>query len=200
MNKLFIFKRGGHLLIALFLLVTCANATSYVVENGGLLNDKVLDKVQTMGDELFQRTGISAFVSVPKSLDGKSIAEYELQKVSTFKPPYVLLTIAPTEKKVDIIHSKELEKAFDKDAILSPFPWTGTIIPILTGKKNNDNVNAAVINGYADIVEQIASSKNIELQSAIGSSNKNTINLVKVIVYGFLFILFAGIIWRKVKK
>ena len=78
-------------------------------------------------------------------------------------------------------------------------PWRGTILPILSSKKG-DYFSAAMLNGYADLVEQIAQSKNIELKEAVGSSNKKTFGLLKIIFYGVIFWAAAVIISRKVKR
>ena len=41
-------------------------------------------------------------------------------------------------------------------------------------------------NGYVDIAEQIAQSKGIVLDSAVGNANKNSIFLVKLLFYGMI--------------
>ena len=43
-----------------------------------------------------------------------------------------------------------------------------------------------MFNGYADIAEQIAQSKGVELENAVGDANRNTILIVKVLFYGFI--------------
>ena len=43
-----------------------------------------------------------------------------------------------------------------------------------------------MFNGYADIAEQIADSKNVVLENAVGNANKNTILIVKILFYGFV--------------
>lgn len=199
MSKVAFIKRSGQLLATLFLFVTTLQA-SFIIEGESNLDKRAAQKVKEMGSELFQKSGISVYLSVPTSLGDKKIVQYEQDKISSLQEPFALLTIATSEKQVNIVNSKALENSFDKEGILSPFPWTGTIIPILTGKKDNDNINAAVINGYADIVEQIAASKNIVLESAIGNANKKTINFFKVLIYGSIAFLFGIVFYKKVRK
>ncbi len=43
-----------------------------------------------------------------------------------------------------------------------------------------------MFNGYADIAEQIAASKGVVLENAVGSANQTSIFLVKVLFYGFI--------------
>ena len=176
-----------------------ANAT-YIIRNDGIISEKVSTKVESLGTELFEKTGVSVYVSLPESLAKQTIMAYEKELAKTLRKPYVLLTLAKKEEQVDIVFSQGLEDKFDKDGVLSPFPWSGTIIPILTVKKENDKYNAAVLNGYADIVEQIAKSDNIVLEGAIGDTNRDIYHYLKIGIYAFLFIVFAKYFYRKVRK
>lgn len=53
------------------------------------------------------------------------------------------------------------------------------IIPLLTNKKKEVGITPALLNGYAELVEQIAASRNVVLESSIGNANKTAISLVK---------------------
>ena len=118
-----------------------------------------------------------------------------------------------------------LYKYFDKKQILSPVAsivqsffmavffthswdefkttlndYGGSIIPLLAqkAKKENDKIkkySAAMFNGYADLVSQIAASKGVKLKDDVGNSNKYAIYAVKLFFYGF--ILYA--IFRYIK-
>jgi len=176
-----------------------ANAT-YIVVNDGVISEKVSAKVESLGSELFYKTGVGVYVSLPATLGKQTIMAYEKKLAKTLKKPYVLLTLAKQEEQVDIIFSEGLEDKFDKDGVLSPFPWSGTIIPILSVKKENDKYNAAVLNGYADIVEQIAESQNIVLEGAIGDVNRDIYHYLKFGIYGFLFIIIARYFFNKVRR
>ena len=183
-------KRGVIILCAFFVYTCSANA-SYILVNDGIISQKVSHKVNSLGKELFSKTRVSVYVAIPKSLEKMSIKEYEESLSKELKKPFVLLTLAKNEKKVDIINSKSLDSKFDKESTLSPFPWNGTIIPLLSVKKENDKYNAAVLNGYADIVEQIAASHNVKLEGALGNTNKNIYHYIKILIYGFLiFVIF----------
>lgn len=184
---------------ALF-LTQLFGATSHILEGETLLNEKVRQKVEALAVELQDKTGVGAYLSLPKDLEEKALFEYEKSKIDTLDAPYTLLSIAKNDQKIDIIYSEGVEDFFDREKILSPFPWEGSILPILTSKKENDNLNAAVINGFADMVEQIAASHDVSLDSAIGSANRNTINILRVIVYGFLAFIILRYISIKVRK
>ncbi len=193
-------KRKVIVLCALLIsLNTVANAT-YIIQNDNIINEKVSSKVESLGDELYKKTSISVYVTLPASLREKSINEYAKELVKKLKEPYVLLVLAKKEKKVDIVNSKILDDKFDKEGILSPFPWSGSIIPLLSVKKDNDNYNVAVLNGYADIVEQIAKSKNIVLEGALGDVNRDIYHYLKIGIYGFLLMIVGRYFYTKVRK
>jgi len=193
-------KRRVFILCAFFAFFAVVSDAKYIIVNDNIISQKVSTKVESLGSELFYKSGIGVYLSLPSSLNKQKIVDYEKELAKTLKKPYVLLTLAKNEEQVDIIFSEGLEKKFDKDAVLSPFPWSGTIIPLLTVKKENDKYNAAVLNGYADIVEQIAKSENIVLEGAIGDTNRDIYHYLKIGIYGFLFIIFMRYFYRKVRS
>lgn len=203
MNSIVRMRRVLILCAIMFVFFTCnALASSYIIINDGTVSPKVSAKVNEMGSELFEKSGIRVYVAVPKSLDGKTTTQYakSLLEGQQLKDPYVLFLLAKNDTQVDILYSKGLEKNFDKEAVLSPFPWSGTVLPLLAQKKEKDKYNAAILNGYADIVEQIASSKNIKLQSAIGNTNKEIYWVLQIVIFGFLIFIFGVYLYRRLKK
>ena len=109
------------------------------------------------------------------------------------------------EHKIQIYNSQDTQNLFDKDQILSPMPNRGSIIPILVNHKRDANmtgiINAAILNGYADIADQVAKSQGIELETSIGDTNRIFINTLRYIFYGTLaFAIFMYFYSRKKKK
>jgi len=176
-----------------------ANA-SYIVVNDDIISQKVSQKVESLGNELFLKTKVSVYVAIPKSLEKIDIKKYGETLSKDLKEPFVLLTLAKNEQKVDIVNSKSLDDKFDKESTLSPFPWNGTMIPLLTVRKENDKYNAALLNGYADIVEQIALAHDITLEGAIGSTNKDIYHYVKILVYGFLIFVISRYLYNLIRR
>jgi len=196
-----VLKMGLFAPILLFSILLQLNA-SFILKNENILPKKTADKIEEMGSELQKKTGVGVYLIAVKDLNSTDIIEYEKNVSKNLKSPFILLTISLNDKKIDIINSKELDDKFDKEQILSPWPWSGSILPLLTAKSKNPkaNVEAALLNGYADIVEQIASSYNVELKSAIGSQNKIVYEILKLFFYGMLFIIFVKFIYGRVKK
>lgn len=164
-----------------------------------ILEERTAQKIEEMGSELFAKSGVKVILIAKKS-GGENILAYEQNFAKDLTSPYVLLTLFQAEQKVDIYASSGLEKEFDKESLLSPLPWKGTIIPLLTTKKKEVGVSPALLNGYGDLVDQIAAYRKIELESSIGNSNKTTISLVRVAIYGFVVVLVVMMLIRRMKK
>lgn len=155
------------------------------------------------------------------------IVEYEKELIKEFSEPTILLTFSEMNSKIDILASDtSLYKYFDKKQVLSPVAspvqaflmavvyaksWDdfkemsrssgGTILPLIAGKAKKGEVlgkySGSMFNGYIDIAEQIAISKGVELKSAAGNANKNSILVVKIIFYGIMLIGIFMYIKRK---
>lgn len=155
------------------------------------------------------------------------IVEYEKDILKNFSEPTVILTFSEMNSKVDLLaNDSSLYKYFDKKQILSPVAspvqaflmaviyakslddfhqlrgdYGGTILPLLASKAKKGEVlgkySGAMFNGYLDIAEQIADSKNIVLDNAAGNSNKYAISALKVVFYGFMLYALVLYIRRK---
>ncbi len=199
--KTFLHVKAKKLLLLCFIAFSpvLIFAKEFVVYDDNL-EEKTAQKIEEMGSELFTKSGVKVILIAKKSGEGENILTYEQNFAKNLTAPYVLLTLFQAEKKVDVYYSKGLEKEFDREALLSPLPWSGTIIPLLTSKKNEVSVGPALLNGYADLVEQIAAYRKIELESAIGSANKITINIVRLLIYGFMVVVVGLIIYKRIKS
>ncbi|MDR0762420.1 MAG: TPM domain-containing protein [Campylobacteraceae bacterium] len=186
----------------LFLIpLFCSANESYIFNDDKIIGDKAVIKINEMGEELYRKSNISVYAFVSLSVGDESVnkTEYWSNFTKELKQPYVLLVMLTSDKVVDILYSPELEGKFDKAKILSPYPMTGSILPLLVLKKDYDNFTAAILNGFADLAEQIAESYNIVLESAIGSSNRSTMDWIRFVVYGMFALAFLFFIYKKVK-
>ena len=146
-----------------------------------------------------------------KELPNKmNIVNYEKSLMKDFSEPTILLTFSEMDSKVDILASEaSLYEYFNKKQVLSPLSSPvqafvvallnmdfsdmtsgGTILPLLAQKAKKGEVlgkySGSMFNGYADIAEQIAESKNIVLDNAVGNANQTSIMFVKIFFYGFI--------------
>lgn len=191
------FMRG--IFATLFFYSSLFSFENLIVNEFNIINHKSQEKMQEIGNELFSKTGIRAYVVAIKHFSQKDMISFEKEFAKQLKEPFVLLSIATLDQKVDI-YTTNLNNLFNKEQILSPIPWSGTILPILAGKNSEDKYSAAMINGYADLVDQIAKSKNVTLEKNIGNSNKNTINILRIIIYLTIIWAISYIIYKRRKN
>lgn len=163
----------------------------FVLLNEGVLNDKVTQKLSQMGSELYQKTGI--FVAIAASSQ-KSLEELEALK-NSLKAPYTLLVLSTKSHKVNILNSNEVDKFFNKEEVLEH-----SVYPILGNAKASDIYNASMLNGYADIVETIAKYFNISLESSIGNANRDVLNILRILFYGFICFALLFYFTRRSKR
>ncbi len=220
-------SRGLAALIFVLTFFTSLHA-EYLYKDEITGNQKFRNDINTLGQELYKKTGIAVKVILLKKLPkGMHIVDYEKEIVKNFKEPTILLTFSELDQKVDILakpHS--LYQYFDKKQILSPVAswlqaffmglffthswdefkgtvtdYGGTIIPILAQKAKTPQLtakySAAIFNGYADIVSQIAKAKGVKLKHDVGDANQKSILFVKVLFYGF--ILYAIVVYFKIR-
>ncbi len=184
------------ILIFIFLLSqSLALGANFVINNDEILSQKVSVKLNEIGSELYAKSGINLAVGIYK--DGELEALFKEQNLSS---PYAFLLLIKDKKKVEIFADSNTSKLFNKEQILSVNPESGTIIPILVSKNGKDVYNAAILNGYADIAEQIASNLNFQLESSVGNSNKTTLNFLRFFIYGLVTFFIIVIFYKKVKN
>ena len=189
------FFKGGFFATLIFLPLQLF-AFEVVAFNENLLSQKVSEELNLIGNELYDKTGIYLFVAI----GAKTPLEELIKKQDELPKPNVLLALSQDSHKVDIVGSKEALAFFDKEAVLSPYPGTGTILPILTSHKGQDIYNAAILNGYADIADRLAKYFGIDLENSIGNSNRDTINILRILIYGFICFAFIYYVQRRMKR
>jgi len=115
------FSRGLAALILTLFFQTQLTA-EYLYKDEIIHNPKFNKQVETLGNELYTKTGISLRLMMLKELPSKeNIAEYEKDILKNFTEPTVMMTFAEMNSKVDIIaNDKALYKYFDKKQVLSP--------------------------------------------------------------------------------
>lgn len=171
-------------------------AFNAIVLNENVLNDKVVKEINLIGKELYDKTGIFVGVAIAEQTPFEDLFKLQEQLIK----PNVLLILSKISHKVDIIGTKDSLLFFDKNKVLSPYSGTGTILPILTSSKGKDVFNAAVLNGYADICDKIAKYFNLELENSIGNANRDTINILRILIYGFICFSLLYFVQRKMKR
>jgi len=211
LGNLLKFLLRGLCALSLTLFFQTNLSAEYLYKDEVIFNPAFNESVETLGTELYQKAGISLRLLMLKELPQDiSIVEYEKNILKDFSQPTILLTFSEMNHQVDILASdSSLYKYFDKKQVLNPisspvqafviallnFDFSdmtsgGTILPLLAQKAKKGEVlgkySGSMFNGYADIAEQIADSKVIVLDNAVGSANQTSILVIKIIFYGFI--------------
>ena len=175
----------------------------YIYKDEVIFLDYVNTEVNAIGRELHHKSGIGLYVAILKELPkGMSIVDYEKETMKKLAQPSILLVISEFDKQIDILaRPQSLYELFDKDQVLSPMPNSGTILPILTmkakGTPQSQKFGAAIQNGYTDLADQIAKSKNIHLESVPGNANKEVFMVLRILFYGMILYALYLFIKRK---
>ncbi|MFA6789694.1 MAG: hypothetical protein WC149_07670 [Arcobacteraceae bacterium] len=200
MKNLQILKVGVFLTLLLFFIPNInASTTQYILSHDELIDKRAIEKINQIGSEVETKTGVRIYLFIKENYgidDSLSMKErfekiklYENEILQTITAPYVLLTISLDQTHINLFVSEELNTIIDKNEILNDY-----IIPLLASKDKNNlfsKVSAALLNGYAQIGDEIAASKNLKLDSSIGSGGTTFSALWKVFMY---FIIVTGLV------
>lgn len=162
------------------------------------LSVNVLNEINILSNELEQKTGVKASVLISNDLPFK-----ELKESIKNEKNYACLVMSLKDKKLDVISDLGLDfRSVTEYYYLKYgfFPTQGAILPILTQPKGNDLVNTSVLNGFAELCNVIADSKNVKLENGFSNLNSNIINTLRMLFYIFVIIFIFVLIKRKVKK
>jgi len=188
------------------LIFTTSLGANYSYDGEGLIEEKALNKLKEIGDELYQKTGISTVLVVKKHLTQEQFLEYKDRYLKELKAPYILWIFS--QKYIDrervginkLFTSDEIKDKFDENSLFSP--WGGTFSKIISiQKSDSDPTAAAFLNGYGDLVDMISKSYGVTLNSSIGDESKTAINYIRIFFYAvILFFLLRYIKIKYFKK
>jgi len=186
-------------LLLFFIPTLQASTTPYILSHDELIDPRAIAKINEIGTEVETKTGVKIYLFVKENYgidDSLTMKEkfekikiYENQLLHNLNTPYVLITMSLDQTHLNLFTSPELDSIIDKNEILNDY-----IIPLLASKDKNklfSKVSAALLNGYAQIGDEIAASKNIKLESSIGSGGKTFGTIWKVFMY---FIIVTGLV------
>ena len=124
-------SRGLAALIFALLFQTTLLA-EFLYKDDVVNNPKFTEKIENLGADLYERTGISLRLVMIRDLPNEStIVEYEKKIIQEFKEPTILLIFAELNSQVDIfVSDPSLYKHFDRAQVLSPVASTAQAIAI----------------------------------------------------------------------
>lgn len=165
--------------------------SKFILEGKKNIDPRAIEKIDTMGSELFLKTGVNVYIYAVERYAGKKhddinskmafIKSFESNMTKELKDPFVLLTVSVEDMHINILYSSELEGSFNRDDILDD-----NIIPLLASKDKNSiyaKISAALLNGYAAITDSVAKSRGLELDSSIGSGGTTVAAIWRIFMY-----------------
>lgn len=159
-------SRGLAALIFTLFFQTVLTA-EYLYKDDVINNPKFTEKIEGLGEELYEKTGISLRLIMIRDLPYQTgMVEYEKKIINQFNKPTVILTFAELNSQIDIVvNNPSLYEHFDRAQVLSPVASTaqaiamalffahswdnfmelasdsgGTILPILGAKSKSKEV------------------------------------------------------------
>jgi len=201
-----LFKTIGAIFLLLFLFSSLSSAdinktlinidSRFLLKGRENIDPRVIYKIDIMGKELYNKSGISVYLYAVNRYGATNFSSME-QKIAYIKsfeqnitknltPPFVVLTLSLDDTHVNILASPDVASMLDKDKILDRH-----IVPLLASKDKNSlyaKVSAAMLNGYASIVDSIAKESGFELESSIGSEGEIASTIWRVFMYSIVVI------------
>lgn len=186
-------------LLLLFLYFLPLNA-NYLF-NDYLISPKAANVIEKIGNELYNKTKIKAYVIAThdKIERGVSIYDYVKKYENSLSKPYIAIVFAPNSKRIHVIASnKALLQGLDKRKILD------YAINIIASKDKNSlqsKYDLGIVQAYSELADEIAKTKGITLKNTIKESGRWVIKLLNFIVFGGALIVFwIYIIYPMIKK
>lgn len=175
------------------LLILPLFSQNFVLQNqGNILPLKSINFINELSKELFEKTGVALYVAVAEDLQGSGEAkemrgEWKQKILSSLKPPYGVIFLVKSHKKIDIVLDPKIS-SIDEGEIITEY-----MVPILVQEKGlpNPKVSASILNGYAQLADEIAESKGESLENNLIVDKSGSRNLVRYSIYLMLGIMLT---------
>jgi len=199
------FKVQVRFALLALLLPLLLNATHILKDD--LLKPEAAQFIEQMADELVLKTGINGYViATNENFQEKyNLVEYSKKYEANMSKPYVMLIFAPNaiitakaeiKGRVALIpSSKELSTLYDKSDVMD-----ATIDIVATKDKNTkeDKFNIGIVQGFSELADQIASSKNVEMTTTLPNETRYIISVLQVIVIIGALLVFWMFMFRPI--
>jgi len=178
------------------------NATHILKDD--ILKPEVSKIINTIGDELFTKTGINGYVIATNEHFpvGFNLVEYSKRYSKQMTQPFVLFIFAPQAKitlkseatgRVGLIpSSKEIKSLYDYEGVMDSAVG---VVSVQDKNTPEDKDNIGVLQAFSELADNIASSKGVELENTLPNETRKVVWVLKVLVYfGSLFVLWIFIL------
>ncbi len=181
------------------------NATHILKDD--ILKPEASKLIEDMAVELVSKTGINGYVvATNENFPEKfNLVEYSKKYEANISKPYVMLIFAPnavitakseTTGRVALIpSSKDLIALFDKGDVMDA---TIDVVAVKDKNTNEDKYNIGVVQGFSELADQIASSKNVEMTTTLPNETRYIIKVLQVIVITGALLVFWMFLFRPI--
>ena len=197
------FKVQVRFALLALLLPLLLNATPILKDD--ILKPEASKLIEEMATELVSKTGINGYVVATNEnfLQGFNLVEYSKKYEANVSKPYVMLIFAPNaiitakseaKGRVALLpSSKDLIELYDKGDVMD-----ATIDVIAAKDKNTkeDKFNIGVVQGFSELADQIADSKNVEMTTTLPNETRYIIKVLQVIVIIGALLVFWMFMFR----
>jgi len=177
--------------ITLLMLLFTLSLNAKFLFNDHLISPKAVDFIEKMGQELYEKTKVNAYVIATndKLKRGVSVYEYLKKYNSSMSKPFVAIVFAPNSQRLHLVSSdKELLKKLDKEKILN------YAIKVIASKDSNSlqsKYDLGIVQAYSELADEIASVKNVKLNSTIKDGGQSVLTVINtIIIIGSMFIIW----------
>ncbi len=184
-------------LTSLFLPLSLSAKFVYINED--ILTPIAQTKIEQLGEELYQKTGISLYIAAVKKIKEKNFAAFMENIAKNLKEPYILLAFSEKDHKVDLLLSNDIHSLINKTDVLI---FYGPIIPKFFLDKK-DKYSMGLFEGYIYIADKVADIYHVKLVTNLGIINKTIYYFFKYTVYIFLTVILGILllfIYRRYEK
>ncbi len=199
------FKVQVRFALLALLLPLLLNATHILKDD--ILKPEASKLIEQMADELLLKTGINGYlVATNENFPERfNLVTYSKKYEANLSKPYAILIFAPNavitaksgEKgRVALIpSSKEIASLYDKSDVMD-----ATIDVIAVKDKNTieDKHNIGVLQGFSELADQIASSKNVEMTTTLPNETRLVVTILEVIVLIGTVLVFWMFMFRPI--
>lgn len=181
----------GLAIIASFCSFVFAQNRFILSNPDGLIIPKSQAFIEDLSSELKDKTGFSLYVVALDDVNAKSKADRDLfkQQFLNLPSPYGIIFFFKSQRKIDIVLKPDLN--INKNEIISQY-----MVPILMQEKEllPSNISASILNGYAQLADEIASHYAVKLEKNLivdRSGMKDYIHYLMYVMLGILLFVFG---------
>lgn len=169
----------------IFVTQIFASVSNFVFNDDLIFIPKSSDFVEKVSTELYNKTGVSLYVYMSKSLNHKDYKEFRDEFVTKLQKPYISIILIKNDKKIDIVTSSE--DLLDKKKVY--WEYMVPLLPLSDDELTPQALSAVVFNGYVEIVDLVADKFGVVIAHNIPKDEKGPKLIAQMILYIMLFSL-----------